>query len=224
MLASEQSCETEVAKGEQLEELLAEAKEEHRQLQEEMREAAENMEDENRQSLAAAEEEAEEKLTELEGMQRGEVKGLKEEFEKDREELAQKLELIEGKYDELVIKYEGRESRPEDLATIAELERRLEVAEQEVGRVQEEMKYFKLELQNREQNFNKTFGGGPNVGVMQVGGGAMNAMRTAGNTVQAVNKIQRGGKANRVAVPSLPAVGRPGSGSRPPSGGRKGSR
>ena len=40
----------------------------------------------------------------------------------------------------------------------AELERRLREAEAEVSKVQEEMKYFKLELQNREQNFNKTFG------------------------------------------------------------------
>ena len=46
----------------------------------------------------------------------------------------------------------------EDLERIAELERRVKAAHEEVERVQEEMKYFKLELQNREQNFNKTFG------------------------------------------------------------------
>ena len=55
-------------------------------------------------------------------------------------------------------KYENRESRQEDLDDKAELERRLREAEAEVSKVQEEMKYFKLELQNREQNFNKTFG------------------------------------------------------------------
>eukprot|EP01048_Picozoa_sp_COSAG05_P001280 COSAG05_NODE_42_length_26187_cov_393.972286_19_plen_68_part_00 len=55
-------------------------------------------------------------------------------------------------------KYENRESRQEDLDDKAELERRLKEAEAEVLKVQEEMKYFKLELQNREQNFNKTFG------------------------------------------------------------------
>ena len=62
------------------------------------------------------------------------------------------------RYNELVAKYENRESRQEDLDLQAELERRLREAEAEVSKVQEEMKYFKLELQNREQNFNKTFG------------------------------------------------------------------
>ena len=38
----------------------------------------------------------------------------------------------------------------------------------EIKRVKEEMKYFKLELLNREENFNKTFSRTPNVGVMQV--------------------------------------------------------
>ena len=37
----------------------------------------------------------------------------------------------------------------------AELERQVEACEQEVEKVHEEMKYFKLELRNREQNFNK---------------------------------------------------------------------
>ena len=67
------------------------------------------------------------------------------------------------------MKYENRESRPEDLDRMAELEARLRRAEEEVVRVEEEMKYFKMELRNREQNFNQVFGGGPNVGVMSVG-------------------------------------------------------
>eukprot|EP01051_Picozoa_sp_SAG22_P027839 SAG22_NODE_9524_length_585_cov_0.835391_1_plen_64_part_10 len=50
---------------------------------------------------------------------------LKEEFAKDTEMLAAKLALVERKYDELVVKYEGRESRPEDLERIAELERQV---------------------------------------------------------------------------------------------------
>ena len=45
----------------------------------------------------------------------------------------------------------------------------------EIKSVREEMRYFKLELLNREENFNSKFskgnlggGGGMNVGVMQV--------------------------------------------------------
>ena len=35
-------------------------------------------------------------------------------------------------------------------------------------KAREEMIYFKRELLNREENFNKRFGASPNVGVMQV--------------------------------------------------------
>jgi len=37
-----------------------------------------------------------------------------------------------------------------------------------VQRTKEEMAFFKRELLNREENFNKRFGSSPNVGVMQV--------------------------------------------------------
>ena len=40
------------------------------------------------------------------------------------------------------------------------MEERLRRAEEEVVRVEDEMKYFKMELRNREQNFNQVFGGG----------------------------------------------------------------
>ena len=40
--------------------------------------------------------------------------------------------------------------------------------DEEIKRVREEMRYFKLELLNREENFNSKFGARPNVGVMQV--------------------------------------------------------
>ena len=126
---------------------------------------------------------------------------------------------MDRNYDELVVKYDNRESRPEDLDKIAQLELTVKSAQAEVDKVHEEMKYFKLELRNREQNFNKTFGAGPNVGVMQ----PLGAMRTAVNVGQAVGKMQKGTK--------LPQVGRPSSGSRsgriggrPPSGSRRPSR
>ena len=48
-------------------------------------------------------------------MQIDETKGLKEEFRKDQEANESKLALLERKYDELVLKYEARESRPEDI-------------------------------------------------------------------------------------------------------------
>ena len=37
-----------------------------------------------------------------------------------------------------------------------------------VGVAQEESKFYKLELQNRDKNYNEVFGRAPNVGVLQV--------------------------------------------------------
>ena len=66
------------------------------------------------------------------------------------------------------------------------------------------MKYFKLELLNREENFNQKFGGGMNVGVMQVlktktgpNVGSLPQQQGGGK-----RKPQRGGKSQR-RVPSM---------------------
>ena len=68
------------------------------------------------------------------------------------------------------------------------------------------MKYFKLELLNREENFNQKFGGGMNVGVMQVlktktgpNVGSLPQQQGGGK-----RKPQRGGKSQR-RVPSMTA-------------------
>lgn len=61
-----------------------------------------------------------------------------------------------------------RESRKEDVMRIRKLEQLVIEKDALVKKTKEEMKYFKLELQNREQNFNKVFNRAPNVGVMQV--------------------------------------------------------
>jgi hypothetical protein len=63
-------------------------------------------------------------------------------------------------------KYNKRDSRPEDIERIRKLEEMVVEAQEEVKRVEEEMKYFKLELVNREENFNKNFGNQPRVGLM----------------------------------------------------------
>merc|ERR1712159_340823 len=82
------------------------------------------------------------------------------------EDAEEKLTDLEMRYAQLESKYNRRESRPEDLEKIKRLNEAVEVAQAEVEQTKEEMKYFKLELMNREENFNKNFGGGPNVGVM----------------------------------------------------------
>ena len=61
-----------------------------------------------------------------------------------------------------------RESRPEDIERIRQLAALCAQKDILVRKTQEEMKYFKLELMNREENFNKTFNRNPTVGVMSV--------------------------------------------------------
>jgi len=60
------------------------------------------------------------------------------------------------------------ESRPEDIERIRQLAALCAQKDVLVRKTQEEMKYFKLELMNREENFNKTFNRKPTVGVMTV--------------------------------------------------------
>ena len=89
-------------------------------------------------------------MAELEGVLKGEIGGLRAE--------------IEG----LEERYLARESREEDIARIQELEREMVEKDALVKKTKEEMVYFKRELLNREENFNKKFNSNVNVGVMNV--------------------------------------------------------
>jgi hypothetical protein len=70
--------------------------------------------------------------------------------------------------DELQQRWEGRESRPEDLQRIQQLEQEMIEKDELIVRTREEMLYFKREMLNREENYNQKFNRSPNVGVMQV--------------------------------------------------------
>ncbi|GBG31470.1 Protein FAM184A [Hondaea fermentalgiana] len=65
-------------------------------------------------------------------------------------------------------RYEHREPRVEDTKQIAKLNKKLEHAETKVRHAVEEMQFYKLELRNREESYNKVFNRNVNVGVMQV--------------------------------------------------------
>jgi len=65
-------------------------------------------------------------------------------------------------------KYEHRESRPEDVEFISELKYKVQKTENKLHKTLDEMKFFKNELVNREDSYNKMFSASPNVGVMQV--------------------------------------------------------
>lgn len=88
----------------------------------------------------------------------------------------------------------------------------MQIREAEVKQVQQELKYFKLELLNREENFNKMFGRSPTVGVMQVvkskagNTGSPSPSLPAGSSVAATNHrrnsmdVVTGGKGVSVPV------------------------
>lgn len=115
---------------------------------------------------------AEERERKLRSTHASECETLRRQHEYDVESLRRDLQ---GKYDELNSEFmalqhrwETRESRPEDVARIEELTQQMKDMKRLVKKTQEEMIYFKRELLNREENFNKRFNANPNVGVMQV--------------------------------------------------------
>jgi len=82
--------------------------------------------------------------------------------------LEMKISCLHGEIEALEARYLARESRPEDVARIRELSQELRKKEALVAKHREEMAYFKRELLNREEMYNRRFGKSPTVGVMQV--------------------------------------------------------
>lgn len=62
--------------------------------------------------------------------------------------------------------YEGRPSRPEDTELIKTLQEQILAKEADLKKAAEDMKFYKLELINREHSYNNMFGNNPNVGVI----------------------------------------------------------
>ena len=96
------------------------------------------------------------------------TKRLNEEFGNTMQLMEEKVTVLKNEVIAWEERYRCRESRPEDVARLMELEHIVRENEDTIKRQAEEMKFFKLELINREENFNKMFSRSPNVGVMQV--------------------------------------------------------
>lgn len=62
--------------------------------------------------------------------------------------------------------FDQRPSRVEDIETIKMLKKEILYREDEIRKLNESMKFFKLELINREQNYNKIFNANPHIGVL----------------------------------------------------------
>lgn len=91
---------------------------------------------------------------------------MKKEFASMIEENKQRIRLMQEEYDELKQLFDDRPSKEEDLRLIQKLQQLLEQREEELKRAWQELKFFKLELINRENNYNKMFSASPNIGVL----------------------------------------------------------
>ena len=93
---------------------------------------------------------------------------LNSEFADECEKYNRLLLAAQAEYKELEDRWRKRESLPEDLNRIIQLENEMIEKDELVVKTREEMLYFKREMLNREENFNQKFNRTPNVGVMQV--------------------------------------------------------
>jgi len=126
--------------------------------------------------------------------------------------LREEAELLRASAASWEDKYKARESRPDDVLRIRKMVQLVKAKDEEVRKLQEEMKYFKLELINRETNFNKMFARSPQIGVLsptvasappQSGGGG------GGGPLSARTEREREREREAGAAFAAPAAGAP---------------
>jgi hypothetical protein len=78
----------------------------------------------------------------------------------------EKYKQLEERFAELQELYDSRPSRPEDLEMLNKLQEEIVNKEKLLQKAAEDMKFYKLELINREENYNKVFGSNPTVGLI----------------------------------------------------------
>lgn len=88
------------------------------------------------------------------------------ELEELRRKFDEKIKFYEDQYRELQMCFEGRPSRPDDIELINNLQKECNTKNEELALAEERMKFFRQELINREDNYNKIFNANPIVGTM----------------------------------------------------------
>ena len=109
---------------------------------------------------------AERRILEANDRNAMELKTLKMEFREDCQKFEERMQLAKVEYEKLLNKYNNRDSRPEDIAKIKDLEDQMIEKDALVAKTREEMNYFKREMLNREEGYNKKFNVAPVVGVL----------------------------------------------------------
>ena len=99
---------------------------------------------------------------------RDEITALTDQFKENKSNLETEKKFLMKEVVQWRERYNSRESRPEDLERVRELETEMVDKDHLVKKTKDEMMYFKREMLNREECYNQKFGVTPNVGVMNV--------------------------------------------------------
>eukprot|EP01006_Ploeotia_vitrea_P014309 TRINITY_DN38523_c0_g1_i1.p1 TRINITY_DN38523_c0_g1~~TRINITY_DN38523_c0_g1_i1.p1 ORF type:complete len:490 (+),score=59.44 TRINITY_DN38523_c0_g1_i1:158-1471(+) len=86
---------------------------------------------------------------------------LKAEFDRMQSKMKCSAVLLEEKIAELEARYENRPSKEADIARISQLLSTVMEKQTTIDNLKTELTYFKMELENREENFNSRFGRSP---------------------------------------------------------------
>jgi len=93
-----------------------------------------------------------------------EIEEMNGEFQQATQMLNEKYNGLNEKFIELQDLYEGRPSRPEDLEMLRDLNEQIVRKDEFIKKQEDDMKFYKLELINREQSYNQMFGTTPMLG------------------------------------------------------------
>ena len=108
----------------------------------------------------------------------GEIKKISEDRSQERSQFQDEIDNLKLLLRDIEEQFRLRPSRDEDVVFIKELQEKLSQQEMLCQQLNDEKKYYKLELVNREENFNKIFNNSPNVGFMNTTVGGISRVST----------------------------------------------
>ncbi|KAF4650107.1 hypothetical protein FOZ61_000664 [Perkinsus olseni] len=121
--------------------------------------------EEHRHEMRAASEARKEEVDDLINEHRRVMEARDEVARQTEEEHNNRVLQLNSRVEELIRMYDNRPSREEDVVRIDHLTGELKRLNHSYEELAERMKVYKLELINREQNYNKVFGANPTIGV-----------------------------------------------------------
>ncbi|KAF4693009.1 hypothetical protein FOZ60_012000 [Perkinsus olseni] len=130
-----------------------------------LRQQLEREVEEHRHELRAVSEARKKEVDDLINEHRRVMEARDEVARQTEEEHNNRVLQLNSRVEELIRMYDNRPSREEDVVRIDHLTEELKRLNHSYEELAERMKVYKLELINREQNYNKVFGANPTIGV-----------------------------------------------------------